>query len=272
MKKCRECQKPMADNMFQCTNPKCRAWNISSDVNVEEMTVILSKAKAKGKAPRIPISLCSKVYKDGIPRTSLNLLGGWPGAGKTTLCLQIADEIAGYDEKRELIYIANEQSAEELNETGERLELKNWDRIRVIRAMGGVPNDLRALILKFNPSCFFLDSITKWVGNDFALAVLVAKVMKEICVELNSPAFIINQVTKDGDHAGSEQLQHAVDSTGILDVEGEPSPEAVRTFVTSKARFAPAPEFQHYRMGPKGLYSVVLNMNDDEDEEDEEEK
>jgi DNA repair protein RadA/Sms len=263
--RCRDCQSPMMAGMKQCRNPKCRAWNVSRPIQLDDSTVLLSEVKSS-KVRRIPTGLVDAVFGSGIACTSVNLLAGEPGAGKTTLSLMLCNiVIAHYQRTREALYIANEQAAEEIAETAERLQLENRDKIRIVKAMGGVTHDIGDLLIHYKPCFTILDSITKWAGEDMSLAVVIAQRIKDYAVKLECPCIIVNQVTKDGDHAGLKQLEHAVDMAAMFDIlvdsldeNGEPIPPKLspRRLWSSKNRFGVAPEEQIYMMTETGLVLV----------------
>jgi DNA repair protein RadA/Sms len=264
--RCRECRFLLPPGARRCVNRKCRAWNVAKKVALDDSTVLLSQACAV-KVERVATGLVDKVFGGGIAMTSVNLLAGDPGAGKTTLCLQLSELFLFEFLQKEVLYIANEQSAEEIAETAARLKLMNLDRIRVVRAMGGVTHDIGDLMIGYKPCLILLDSITKWVGEDMAMAVVLAQRIKDYSVKLKAPTIIVNQVTKDGDHAGRKQLEHAVDMAAmfetmidVLDDEGNPVPakDAPRRLQSSKNRFGPAPEEQFYKMTATGLEEIQL--------------
>lgn len=265
--RCRECQSPMMAGMKQCRNAKCRAWNVSKPIQLDDSTVLLSEVTAS-KVRRITTGLVDEVFGSGVACTSVNLLAGEPGAGKTTLCLQLCDiVIAHYGRAREALYIANEQAAEEIGETAQRLGLKNRDKIRIVKAMGGVTHDIGDLLVHYKPCLTILDSITKWAGEDMSLAVVIAQRIKDYAVKLECPCVIVNQVTKDGDHAGLKQLEHAVDMAAMFDIlsdvvdeNGDPVPPKLspRRLMSSKNRFGIAPEEQFYMMTSTGLEQTII--------------
>lgn len=274
--KCSACKQPLLPGMVRCRNPKCRHWNIKAvSRDLEDSTVLLSDARM-GNVEYIRTNLVDRVFGGGkgIARTGTILLGGEPGAGKTTLCLQVCDRVCAKFQKKEALYIANEQDATELKTTAERLELHHKDRIRIVKAMGGIADDIGDIILRFEPCIIILDSVTKWVGEDLELAVQVAYRMKDYTVRLGAPSIIINQVTKDGGHAGLMKLQHAVDTCSLfhiledeLDENGEPIPirDAPRRLQTLKNRFGVLDE-QFYDMHEKGLVEITPDENEDESE------
>jgi len=260
--KCQHCGSPLPAGMHQCRNPKCRQYNFGATAqSIEESTVLLSDAKL-ANVERVVTGLVDKVFGGGIGKTTVNLLGGEPGAGKTTLCLQLADIFCGRFPTKEALYIANEQHAPELKNTAERLELKHKDRIRIVKAMGGIACDIGELLLRYQPCVSFLDSVTKWSGEDMRIAVVICQRLKDYSVRLDAPTIVVNQVTKGGDHAGLNQLQHAVDMTCMFDIileEGETlRPDTPRRLMSTKNRWGPAPEEQYYRMTATGLVEISM--------------
>jgi len=258
--RCYVCAAALIPGMRQCK--KCKAWNnIAPIAALDESTVLLGEAIGK-PVERIKTGLVDSVFGGGIVRTSCNLLGGEPGAGKTTLSLQLSDIFCDKFPGKETLYIANEQSPEELTETAKRLQLRNMKRIRIVKAMGGFAHDIGDLLLRYMPCFIVLDSVTKWAGEDNNLAVIICQRLKDYCVKLNCPALVINQVTKSGDHAGLNKMQHAVDMTGMFDIElddgEELTPETLRRLWSLKNRFGPAPVEQFFAMSSGGLEEIEL--------------
>jgi DNA repair protein RadA/Sms len=254
---CHSCGTKLPENRLRCPNIRCKVWNIAGSGwgNVEDSTTLLSDAKL-GKVEYVRTNLVDLCFGGGhgIARTSVSLIGGDPGAGKTTLCMQLADIFAEKYNK-EVLYIANEQDATELKTTAERLQLRHPNRIRVVNAMGGVTHDIGTLLLHYEPCATVLDSITKWAGEDMRLAVVICQRLKDYTVRLNAPTFVINQVTKDGDHAGLNKLQHAADTTMLFEVLGD-TQEAPRRLHVEKNRFGAAPVSQYYEMTVRGLVEL----------------
>ncbi len=231
-------------------------WNLSSNVSMEDSTVLLSDAKL-GAVERVKTDIVDLCFGGGIVTTSVALLAGDPGAGKTTLCLQLSDIfVSHYKRSREALYIANEQHETELKDTAERLNLENRDKIRVVKAMGGVNHDIGSLILHYNPCLVVLDSVTKWSGEDMAEAVRICQRLKDYTVRIKAPSLVINQVTKGGEHAGLNKMQHAVDSTMMFEVWGD-NPEDPRRLHSRKNRNGPAPMSQFFEMTGTGLNGIT---------------
>lgn len=284
---CIHCTAPLPQGKYKCINPKCRMWSITSTVSIDDSTVLLSDAKL-GVVERVVTNMVDQCFgppdSPGIVTTSVALLAGDPGAGKTTLCLQLSDFFAGHYNK-ETLYIANEQEDIELKDTARRLNLKNGNKIRIVKAMGGVNHDIGAIILHFKPCFIVLDSVTKWSGEDMREAVVICQRLKDYTVKLKAPTLVINQVTKGGEHAGLNKMQHAVDATMMFEVWGD-NPQDPRRLHVRKNRNGPAPVSQYFEMTGTGLFGITeeealarlkeegrdrpaeRQYEDDEDEED----
>lgn len=288
--KCIHCGSQLPEGKYRCINPRCRMWSITSTVSIDDSTVLLSDAKL-GVVERIVTNMVDQCFgppdSPGIVTTSTTLLAGDPGAGKTTLSLMLSNFMAGHFNK-ETLYIANEQEDIELKETARRLNLKHGNKIRIVKAMGGVNHDIGAIILHFKPCFIVLDSVTKWSGEDAREAVIICQRLKDYTVRLKAPSLIINQVTKGGEHAGLNKMQHAVDTTMMFEVWGE-RPDDPRRLHTRKNRNGPAPVSQFFKMTETGLFGITeeealerlkdegqerpkeRNYNEDDDDEEEEE-
>lgn len=291
--KCIHCGSALPDGKYRCVNSKCRMWNTGSSVSIEDSTVLLSDAKL-GVVERVVTGIVDQCFgpleNPGIVTTSVNLLAGDPGAGKTTLCLQLSNFFAGFYNK-ETLYIANEQEDVELKDTALRLELPHANKIRIVKAMGGINHDIGAIILHYKPCLIVLDSVTKWSGEDMREAVIICQRLKDYSVKIKAPSIVINQVTKGGEHAGLNKMQHAVDSTEMFEIWGE-RPSDPRRLHSRKNRFGPAPVSQFFEMTGTGLFGISeqealtrlkdegqgrpperdYGEDDDEDEEDEPEE
>jgi DNA repair protein RadA/Sms len=255
--KCIHCNAQLAEGRYKCINPKCRMWNVASGSNTS-MEDCVQPLGGKDAAPveRIITGVVDKCFGGGkgIAKTAVILLAGDPGAGKTTLCLQLSDIFAGLFDKK-VLYIANEQHYSELNDTAIRLQLKHMQLINIVKAMGGVQHDIGQMLLHYKPCLTILDSVTKWSGEDVNEAVTICQRFKDYTVRLNAPTIVINQVTKSGDHAGLNKMQHAVDCTAMFEILGD-NPEDPRRLHVRKNRNGPAPISQYFEMVELGVFEI----------------
>lgn len=207
----------------------------------------------------------------GIVQTSTGLIAAPPGFGKTSVLLQVADCISQVTGNRDVAYVANEQTPDEIRAKAIELGVKNLHQMCIINMMGGMRGSLFDLLTRMMPCLIIVDSLTKLVGRDLAFAVVIASEFKSLSVTLKAPTIFINQVTKELDHAGLEMLQHEVDLTALGHMEG-----SKRYLQSEKNRNGPAPLTlgmqmrgkEDFAMGRGGLEVLGL-VEEDEDTEGE---
>ena len=271
---CRECKTLIAPGTHQCPNPRCRVWNWSGSGDQDVEVVRLSDAKVS-IVPRYPTlhPEMDRFFGGGLVESSTCLLAAPPGFGKTTIFLQLADHISRATGGRDVAYVANEQAPNEIRAKAIELGIKNLHHMCVIPMMGGFRGSLFEVIIRLKPCLIIIDSLTKLVGRDLAFALVVASEMKSLSVELKAASLLVNQVTKELDHAGLEALQHEVDMTILGHMEG-----AKRFLQSEKNRNGPAPLILAMRMkseeefaaGCGGLEVLGLVSEDGEEGEDDE--
>src|SRR5271157_3171363 len=248
---CPYCTAKLPDGKIHCPackNPVFGKTNLQAEA---ESTLLGRKGATRTKEARFDVGMFNEMFggtpTPGLAVMSVNIVGGPPGAGKTTMFLQVSDMVLDQD-PGEVLYIATEQKDDEIEETAERLRLRNLSRIRVYNGMGGLQRDLGSILKEFKPALTILDSVTRLVGDDMAQAVRVVEWFKEATVFLKKPTLIVDQVTKDGTHAGSNQVLHGGDGVFSLihdDTTGE------RLLYSSKNRKGPAPKYLHLKMLPE---------------------
>lgn len=194
--------------------------------------------------------------RPGIVLGSVVLLGGAPGAGKSTHALQIYGAMAGAT-KRQGLYVAAEENKDQIQDRANRIEMPHRELFRML-PMGATP-DMGALLLARKPAYIVIDSLPGLIG-DMEQAADFCKNMKPYAVELNAPVIIIDHVTKEHDIAGLMALQHHVDTVLILDAFDD---TPVREMTVKKNRFGEANFSISLLMTGKGL---VAHTEPDDDE------
>lgn len=269
--KCVLCGKELAPNKMQC--PSCKMWNVdklSSAPGTSSETsgpdyITLDKVTS-AKKDRILCGPWDYVFGGGIVRTSCNLIGGAPGAGKSTLFLQMADAMGGKLQK-EVAYIATEEALEEIKERAERLKLKNIHLVGMISAMGGLPN-VSEILEKHKPAAIFLDSVQGLAGQSEQVAIELCNIMKKVATIRKAPVMISSHVNKSDEIAGLMALQHVVDCTSTF----FPDEHGIRIHEIEKNRNGRAFISTTYEMTETGLEVLELEADkadeviDDEDD------
>jgi len=224
-------------------------------------------------ANRIHTNLCGPIWGisklengfdlTGVVNTSVTLIGGDRGAGKSTLMNQLLDEIS-ISLGRESLYIACEEAREEIKLRADRLKLQNSHLVRIVEALSGASN-IADLISIRKPCAVALDSLRGMVGDDKNDSIEVCKRCKVLAVENHCPIFILQHVTKDEQIAGSNDDQHEVDTVMTF----FPEHGDVRLLEVQKNRFGRAFIGQRFLMTPTGLRisgGLVMPGEDEDDD------
>lgn len=252
-KYCAVCKGRVPVNASQC--PSCKAWNQFVDsVNEadsfgDKPTLIQLSECLQTGAPRerIRIRLGDECFGGGIALDSLNLVSGYPGAGKSTWLLQLSDFLP-----TPIIYLATEESGEQVHERCIRL---GCDSRKVLIGHPNTPQDIERLILSVPPelpSLIVLDSLQGLIGKDYGMGEDTLKMLKGYAVS-HCPVIVTNQVTKTDDFAGPMANQHVVDGTFTLQKLDGPNV----ALETIKNRNGPAGVRCPLTMTPKGLIPHV---------------
>ena len=147
----------------------------------------------------------------GIVPTSVTLLGGNPGCGKSTMLLQLASSIAALTGKK-AYYLSAEQAPGEIRLSANRIGIPNIERFLVLSSMGGGVDIDDELLKEHPPALFIVDSISALCGKDTFAAWQIAKKYKLLSVRCAAPAFLVSHVNKTEGYAGLMALQHEVDT------------------------------------------------------------
>ncbi len=202
------------------------------------------------------IAEMDRVLGGGIVNGSVTLVGGDPGIGKSTLLLQVVQNLAEKDLK--ILYISGEESAKQIKLRGIRLGASSKNLLVLVEI------DLDSIvkhIKEISPRAVVIDSIQTMyspvltsapgsvgqVRESSARLILLAK-------KTGIPIFLVGHVTKDGSIAGPKVLEHMVDT--VLYFEGDSS-HAYRIIRAMKNRFGPTNEIGVFEMRNNGLIEVA---------------
>lgn len=192
----------------------------------------------------------------GLVKGSITLLGGDPGIGKSTLLLQLSSI---FSKHKKVLYISGEESDSQIALRGKRLgiDLENiWvANIAELESIVSIISDS-----EYRPDFMVIDSIQTIysvqlqstpgsVSQIKECASVLAKVAKSNHID----TFIIGHVTKDGDIAGPQVLEHIVDT--VLYFEGNEDSN-FRTLKAHKNRYGSINEVVIFEMKEDGLNEI----------------
>lgn len=206
--------------------------------------------------PRLSSGLAEldRVTGQGLVPGSVVLLAGEPGIGKSTLALQLA---AGLRTKRPVLYVAGEESPEQVRLRADRLDALPGNLVvlaetEVERLAGPWREVDPALVLVDSIQTMRTERVESAPGSvaqvreSAALLAATAKAHGAVLV-------LVGHVTKEGTIAGPRVLEHGVDV--VLQLEGDRS-HAFRLLRAHKNRFGSTSEVGVFCMGSGGLEAV----------------
>jgi len=256
---CVECGAQATKWLGRCL--ECNAWNSYAE---ETSAPAMSSASAPMSigsveadvAARISSNLPSldRVLGGGVVIGAVTLVGGEPGIGKSTLLLQMAEELA---RTGPVLYVSGEESPRQIALRARRLGITN-NNIRLFTETS--VERIVAEAEKMKPVAIVVDSIqtvhttlSSSAPGSIAQVRDSAGVLMAAAKRLSIPIFLIGHITKEGTIAGPKSLEHIVDT--VLYFEGEKLQD-FRIIRAHKNRFGPVNEVALFEMHDSGLAEV----------------
>ena len=195
-----------------------------------------------------------RVFGGGIVKGSLTLLGGTPGIGKSTLLLQICNNL---DKKLKILYVSGEESKRQIKMRASRLGVCNENLFIMTETN---INIIAAEIEYTRPDLVIIDSVQTMSNPESSTFPGSVSQVKEctntflkLSKSLDITVLLIGHVNKDGAIAGPKVLEHMVDA--VLYFEGD-SQTAYRILRAVKNRHGSTNEIGVFRMDDTGLQEV----------------
>lgn len=210
------------------------------------------------KEPRVKTELpeLNRVLGGGVVPGSLILIGGDPGIGKSTLLLQVSQQLASLGGK--VLYVSGEESAEQIKMRAQRLGAIDTEFYLYAETD---MNEISKAIEQLTPDYVIIDSIQTMTQPDVSSVAGSVSQVRETTAELLKVAktngiaiFIVGHVTKEGAIAGPRMLEHMVDT--VLYFEGEKH-HTFRILRAVKNRFGSTNEIGIFEMKENGLQEVA---------------
>jgi len=211
-----------------------------------------------GKVERLTtgISEIDRLLGGGLVPGSVILFGGEPGVGKSTLLLQVAQELA--TRYGNILYISGEESAAQIKLRASRLGVTD-DHLYVLSEQK--LNLILAAVERVSPHVLIVDSIQTALSADVPGEAGSIRQMRETSAELTRltkarkmTTFLVGHITKGGAFAGPKTVEHLVDVA--LYLEGSRG-EDVRILRSVKNRFGATNEVAVFQMQSSGLRAIT---------------
>jgi len=195
------------------------------------------------------------VLGTGFIRGEVILLGGQPGIGKTTILLQVINNLL--QNNINSVYISAEESQDQIGIHCQRLGLRN--EIPFISSDN--VDEIVSTLNKIKPAFVVVDSIqtiNTQESNGFIGGVGQVKACAEKLIDFAKKTgtiiIIIGHINKDGDIAGPKVLEHLVDT--VLYLEGEKT-GYFRIIRCIKNRFGSTRETAIFNFDAKGFKDAL---------------
>lgn len=266
---CDECGYESAKWLGKC--PACGGWNTLAEF--QEATAPVTRGVApvsvRGQAGAQALSQIEmedeirfvtgmeemdRVLGGGAVKGSFLLVGGEPGIGKSTLLLQMCQQMS---RQAKILYVSGEESLRQIKLRANRLGV-SAENIHVL-----AETELTAIFHQCDavaPEILMVDSIQTIYKGDLPSAPGNATQVKECAMALmqyakrsNITIFIVGHVNKDGAIAGPKMLEHMVDC--VLYFEGEKH-LSYRLLRAVKNRYGSTNEISMFEMTDRGLRQV----------------
>ena len=154
-----------------------------------------------------------RVLGGGIVKGSIVLLGGDPGIGKSTILLQICNNLGN---KLKILYVSGEESKRQLKLRASRLKVDTCNLYVLTETdieyiIEGIRTEKPDLVLIDSIQTMSLQDLSSSPGSVSQVKECTNALMR-IAKSLDTPIIIVGHVNKDGAIAGPKVLEHIVDT------------------------------------------------------------
>lgn len=276
---CTDCGSDSSKWQGQC--PDCGAWNTMQEIRLgSSLSDSRSGNQSHGEPgvgysggaaskvtsladidlselPRFSSGLAEfdRVLGGGFVPGSVVLIGGNPGAGKSTVLLQTMCTLA---KQFEALYITGEESLQQVAMRAKRLGMPT-DKLKMLSATD-VDQVVRAAD-QVKPKIMVIDSIQVMHHTEISSAPGSVSQVRETAAYLTRFAkrsgtvlILVGHVTKDGSLAGPKVLEHMIDCSIMLEGSHD---SRFRTLRGNKNRFGAVNELGVFAMTEQGLKEVA---------------
>lgn len=221
---------------------------------VSRATPIHEISSSEEERYKTGFSELDRVLGGGIVKGSLNLLSGDPGIGKSTILLQICQNLG---DTHKILYVSGEESARQIKLRALRLGVDR-ENLYIL-----TETDVQLILEQIHteqPDLVIIDSIqtmnlTELNSSPGSITQVreCTNLLMHGCKSLDIPVFLVGHVNKDGAVAGPKVLEHIVDA--VLYFEGDRQ-MSFRILRAVKNRYGSTNEIGVFDMGENGLTQV----------------
>jgi DNA repair protein RadA/Sms len=210
-----------------------------------------------GEIARLPTGFqeVDRLLGGGLVPGGVILFGGEPGVGKSTLLLQLAQNLSS--QYGNVLYVSGEESAAQIKLRASRLGVEN-DHLYILSEQS-LPRIVEA-VERISPTVLIVDSIQAVVSDVVPGEAGSIRQLREASAELTRltkrrrmTTFLVGHITKEGSFAGPKMIEHLVDVAIYL--EGSRG-EDVRILRSVKNRFGATHEVAVFQMLSLGLKEI----------------
>ncbi len=193
-----------------------------------------------------------RVLGGGIVPSSMVLIGGEPGIGKSTVLTEIAGILS---KNSKVLYVSAEESCSQLKMRCNRLNVNSSDMLVMnetcLENIEKASLGMDYLIID-SIQAVYLEELNSSAGSVSQVKECASRLMR-LAKTNDVTVFIIGHVTKEGAIAGPKVLEHIMDT--VLYIEGE-NGSNYRLLRAVKNRFGSVNEVGVFEMKEDGLYGV----------------
>lgn len=252
--------------------PECSAWGSITEIaapskysgtkhvteHSAQLTPLANVSMQMQERITSNIDEWDRVLGGGLMPGAFIILTGDPGIGKSTLLLQIANNLA---KNYTVFYFSSEESLEQLRQRAQRLACLESSLLcsdeAQLETIISLSQDKKpdVIIIDSIQNCYCADSQVL-PGSIGQLREAGFKLMR-LAKEANIAVILTGHITKEGTIAGPKMLEHMVD--GVFYLQGEDQWQT-RILRSVKNRFGPLGELGFFEMHTNGLQEVP-NVN-----------
>ena len=263
---CSECGAVTPGWLGRC--PSCGKFGTINE-EIQETVVSSSLDKAKRPTYQKPVKLSevehekltridsgieelNTVLGGGIVPSSLVLIGGDPGIGKSTIMTQVALSLS---KKYKVLYASAEESQAQVKMRCNRLGI-NSDSLMLMNetCLDNIIDEAEGydFLIVDSIQAVYLSDLSGSSGTVGQVKECASRLMR-FAKSSRTTVFIVGHVTKEGAIAGPKVLEHIMDT--VLYFEGQPQ-DNYKLLRAVKNRFGSAQEVGVFEMRENGIFGV----------------